>query len=132
MLILKRKLTLHKLCEVWILLARSYLEWCETLKWRPFTHLGGYHTPNGVNPSHNHSISSPSTLLISFPFHICICLEFLLLVMLLLYAYGASFGSAMTTINVYLIAISIPHCIPSITLYWFFIFAFMKWTFTLT
>ena len=41
----------------------------------------------------------------------------LLLVLLLLYDYGSSFGSAMTTIDAYLIVISIPHCIPSITLY---------------
>jgi len=53
------------------------------------------------------------------------------LVLLLLYAYGSSLGSAMTTIGVYLISISIPHCILCITLYWFFIFAFVKWTFTL-
>ena len=99
-------------------MARSYLEWCETLKWRPFTHLGGYHTPSGVNHSHNHSISySSSTIFNSFPFLIRLCLEFLLLVMLFLYAYGASFGSVMTTIDVNLVAISIPHCIPSISLY---------------
>ena len=56
-------------CEVWILLARSYLKLCETLKWRPFTHLGGYYTPSGVNHFHHRSISfSSPTLFNSFPF----------------------------------------------------------------
>jgi len=106
--------------KVWFFLDRSYLSW---VVWdsQVVVHHSSWWIPH---PKWREPFSQSLHKLLFFhsfqfisisAFHTCLCLEFLLLVFLLLYAYGSSFGSTMTTINVYLISISIPHCILSIT-----------------